>query len=348
MRLGIVSLNQRVFIAIDTITVAASFMVAFLLRFDFVFPPEYADEVLRWVIPIIGIKLVTFAAFNFYKGMFRYTSLWDISNIVKGNILSTLFIIILFGFIHGFTGFPRSIFLLDLLTSTAATALSRIAVRLYYTNYALSTDYNSYDYQDPFQKKKRLILIGAGSAGEKIVREIHLTRAIGFEVVGFVDDNKKKHGATLHGVKVLGSVSDLKTLSVPYDQLLITAPSAVGEKMRRIVDICKATGKPYKTVPDLSEIVNDDVSIKMMRDVSYADLLKREEVILDTGLIKNFIRGKRVLVTGAGGSIGSELVRQCAQYDPAMLILLDNSEYNLFSVQQELLVSEKKRLSATF
>jgi len=330
---------------VDLVSIILAMIVAFLLRFDFKFPVEFTNFLTAWL-PIITVsKLGTLYIFNIYKGMYRYTSIWDITNIVKANLTASFLIMVIFAFSHGFAGFPRSVFVLDLLVCTALIASSRIAVRLIYSHQILIADPSDGGSVNS-NHAKRLILIGAGRTGEKIAREILTTPAIPYKIVGFLDDNIQKRGATIHGIRVLGTVAELARINLPYDELIITAPSATGEEMRRIVEVCKLTGKRYKTVPDLPEIIDDDVSMKMVRDVSYVDLLRRDEIVLDTQAINNFIKGKRILVTGAGGSIGSELVRQCIQYHPGALILLDNSEYNLFSIQQELTEYEHRPHSA--
>ena len=139
-------------------------------------------------------------------------------------------------------------------------------------------------------------------------------------------------------------IRDSNKLTLEFDEILITAQSATGDNLRRIIEICKTSGKRFKTVPSLNEVINKDISVESIRDVSYMDLLGREEVRLDIDAIENLIKGKRILITGAGGSIGSELVRQCLEYDPGSLILLDNSEQNLFTIEQEIAFIEKKTL----
>ena len=133
-------------------------------------------------------------------------------------------------------------------------------------------------------------------------------------------------------------------MTLEFDEILITAPSTTGDNLRRIIDLCKVTGKRFKTVPSLNELINKDITVDSIRDVSYMDLLGRDEVQLDIDAIENLIKGKRILISGAGGSIGSELVRQCLEYDPGSLILLDNSEQNLFTIEQEISFIEKKTL----
>ena len=318
------------FLLIDLTVIILSFFSAFFLRFDFAVPFEYGRQYFIWLPVFAAVKLISFSFFGLYRGIWRYTSLWDIINIGKAVLSASVVVILLFGFTIGFDGFPRSIFLLDFIITMIAVSSTRIAVRIYFSH--TQTETNTPNKPD----KKKLILIGAGQTGEKIAREIINSSSSPYSIVGFVDDTPSKSGAMLHGYKVLGGVADLPKITIPYDELLITAPSANGDQMRKIVMSCKETGKRYKTVPTLSELIDGNISLSAIRDVSYNDLLGREEVKLDMNSIDAFLNGKRVLVTGAGGSIGSELVRQCLNFNPAMLLLLDNSEYNLFSIEQEL------------
>jgi len=324
------------FLIADTAAIVISLVGSVLLRFDFSFPGiGLAGELLSLLPVFLLVKLGSYLFFNLYKGMYRFTSLWDIGNVIKANLIASVSIVILIGFMRGFEGFPRSLFIIDLILSTLLISTNRIAVRLYYSHFSPAARRR----QSPTagKHKTRLLLIGAGHTGEKIAREIISTPRSPYQIVGFLDDDVRKQGTTMHGKKVFGKVADLESFHLNFDELLITAPSATGAQMRKIVEVCKRTGKPYKTVPNLSEMIDGKLSVRMIRQVAYVDLLKRDEVKLDTRAITKFIRGKRVLVTGAGGSIGSELVRQCCQFEPEVVILFDNSEFNLFSLQQELL-----------
>ena len=325
--------KRRIFgvLLFDIIVVMLSILGAYLLRFDFIFPGEYLRGALLAIIIAIPLKVGVFTLFGMYRGMYRYTSLWDMVNILKATGVSSLLLFTFVGLLTFLEGTPRSIFLLDYILTTLGVGVVRISVRLYY----------SHVIKNPAKKGKRkkvtkLLLLGAGNTGDKILREINTSYSDKYEVVGFLDDKKSKVGARLQGVPVLGYVEDIKHISVPFDEILITAPTATGDEIRRMVHHCKATGKRYRTVPGFAELINNEVSIKSVRDVSLTDLLGREEVSLDKNSIDNFLRGKRVLVTGAGGSIGSELVRQCLGFNPGLLMLLDNSEQNLFNIEQEM------------
>jgi len=153
-----------------------------------------------------------------------------------------------------------------------------------------------------------------------------------FKIVGFIDDDPDKKGARLHGYRVLGTTADIPHLTIQFDELLITASSATGDQIRKIIDACKSTGKRFKTVPSLMELIDKDVSLAAIRDVSYIDLLGREEVKLDMNSIEELLHGKRVLITGAGGSIGSELVQQCLAFGPSEIICMDYCEEKIFNI----------------
>ena len=317
-------------IFIDLLVVVFSFFGAFLLRFDFTLPGDYSSFYLVWLPIFIVLKLSIFYFFGLYKVIWRFTSIWELLKIVKAVTFGSVTIILCLWFTSGFEGFPRSILLLDYMLTIFATSVSRLSVRIYFTHF-----YNRPLLSEESSKKK-LLLIGAGRTGAKIAREIIDTPASPYSIAGFIDDDPSKKNALLHGYQVLGTVADLVNIRVKFDEILITAPTASGEQIRRIIKLCKSTGKNYKIVPSLTELLDKEVSLSAIRDVSYVDLLGREEVKLDKNSIENLLKGKRVLITGAGGSIGSELVRQCLVYNPAELICIDNSEENLFNISSEM------------
>ena len=320
--------NTYFVVLADIIVIIASFLMAYLLRFDFQLPSEYWNRIGFTLLFLVPSKLLIFYAFGLYRGIFRYTSIWDGLNVLKATTTSSLLVIVFYSLSLDFGGIHRSIFIMDYLISTIGVGMVRVSVRFYYTSVQSA----------PFlttKKKIRLILLGAGNTGEKIVREILATHPGQFEVIGFLEDDKNKHGASIHGIPILGSIRDLMLVKVPYDEILITSPTATIEQMRQIIELCEKSGKRFRTIPSFTELMHNKVSLKDIREVSIVDLLGREEVQLDENNIKNFIGEKRILITGAGGSIGSELVRQCLQFNPGSLILIENSEQNLFAIEQD-------------
>jgi FlaA1/EpsC-like NDP-sugar epimerase len=180
--------------------------------------------------------------------------------------------------------------------------------------------------------------VGAGGAGEKMLREIFDNPHLDYHVMGFLDDDRSKWGRSLHGLTVFGGVDRLPEVAgwENIDEVLIAIPGATGAQMRRVIDMCKSCNIRYRTLPQIGAIIDGKVSIKTLRDVRYEDLLRRSPVSLNTEEISRYLQGKQVLVTGAGGSIGSELCRQIIRFDPQKLILVDSSETALFNIQMEL------------
>jgi len=324
----------------DVVMIVASLFLAFCLRYDFRIPiTSYSGlgVYLLWALPV---KLSVFYLFGLYRGMYRYTSIWDLVNVGKATVIAALIINSVFLIVPLFRVIPPAILFLDFILTAGLIALVRLSVRMYFSQIAVAA---------PMRMKKqdgltRLLLLGAGNTGEKIARDILTNFSNDFQIVGFLDDNPEKIGSSIHGIPVIDRIATIDKLALEFDEILITAPSTTGDNLRRIIELCKVSGKRFKTVPSLNEVINKDISVESIRDVSYMDLLGREEVQLDIDAIENLIKGKRILISGAGGSIGSELVRQCLEYDPGSLILLDNSEQNLFTIEQEIAFIEKKTL----
>ena len=320
--------RQIILMAIDITAIVFSFIFAYLLRFDFKIPSEFSYLIKSWLPLFIIIQLVFFNLSGFYDVIWRFTSVWEMLRIIKWVTISCLTGFFVLGLYHGWAGYPRSVLLIFYLLNIFTISMSRVSVRVYFSHFHHNSTRNS-------GPKKRLILIGAGKTGEKIAREIMGNANSPFKVVGFIDDDLSLNGASLHGVKVLGNINDLVNIFTPFDELLITAPSASGDQMREIVKACKSTGKRYKTVPSLVELIDKNVSLATVRDVSYLDLLGRDEVKLDVESIERMLNGKRILITGAGGSIGSELVKECLKFNPSEIICFDIDEEKIFEITME-------------
>jgi len=323
--------NLRILLFSDIISIMCGFIFSAIIRSDFAIPAIlYSNNIYQILAFSIGSKLIVFSSFGMFRGMWRYTSLVDMLNIFKANALGTLIVVAVIGYFRGFQDVPRSIFLIDFILTFAFTALSRLSIRLVYSHLINPKPYR-------IELNKRVMFIGAGTTGEFICREIINDSKHRMEPIGFLDDNKSYHGKSIHGCQVLGKITDLPDYSNRYDEALICCPNAPRKDVYRIIEICKEAGKPYKTLPSMDELVSGKLSINQLKEVSIIDLLGRNEIQLDDLLIKKYIQGKRILITGAGGSIGSELVRQCIKYEPALLVMLDNSEYNLFNIEREII-----------
>ncbi|WP_319409908.1 nucleoside-diphosphate sugar epimerase/dehydratase [uncultured Desulfosarcina sp.] len=276
--------------------------------------------------------------------MWRYTSISDLLNIIKAASLSSLIVIAAILLSTRFIGFSRSVFIIDWFLTILLISGLRLSVRLFYervskaelTPSAFLTLMKSFSKRK--ENSKKLIIIGAGNSGEKICREIHNNPHLNYEIVGFLDDDVHKIGRAIHGIKILGTVAELPAAAAQTqaDEILIAITSADGRQMRRIVSTCKDTGIPFKTVPGYGELINGKISVKSIRDVAYRDLLGREIVKMDAAGIESYLKDKTVLVTGAGGSIGSELCRQICRFNPRSILLFERAESPLYSIELEL------------
>ncbi|MCX5893289.1 MAG: nucleoside-diphosphate sugar epimerase/dehydratase, partial [Deltaproteobacteria bacterium] len=318
-----------------------SFVGAYLLRFDFILEPLYRAQIL-WNLPfLLPGKIFIFFLFGLYRGMWRYSSLDDLWRLVQASLLSMLFYMAATFYVYGFQGIPCSVFFLDAILTFLMSGGLRMGIRLFYTftsNSGGIWPYNLPRLNGLRPRGKSVLIVGAGAAGEKMLREIFDNPHLDHHVLGFLDDDRTKWGRSLHGRKIYGGVEMLPEVSgsQKIDEVLIATPCATGAQMRRITDICKSCELSYRTLPEIGAIIDGKVSIKKLRDVKYEDLLRRPPVNLDTSEISKYLHGKRVLVTGAGGSIGSELCRQIIRFDPHELILVDAGEANLFNIQMEL------------
>ena len=329
---------------IDILLVAFSWYSAHLLRFNFNIPGDTFYTLQRTLPLVIIIKILTFYLFDLYQGMWRYTSLADLISILKSASIASLTIILMTLFVHRFGGFSRSVFIIDWGLTLFFIAGTRIAIRFYFWLGAGDESAKlmrggiiaSLFAQKP--KGKRLIIIGAGDCGEKISREIHDNPHLGYRIMGFIDDDSLKANRRIHGIPVLGNRDEINYYAkqLNAEELLIAMPSASSKNMRRIVKCCEETGVSFKTVPGMGELINGRVTVKAIRDVSYRDLLGREPVNLDEVQIGAYLKGKRILVTGAGGSIGSELCRQICRFSPQSVILYERAESPLYDIELEL------------
>ncbi len=270
--------------------------------------------------------------------MWRYASLTDLLNISKAVVVSSLLAMGVLLLLYRFEGFSRSVFVLDAVFTFLLVGGLRVGVRLVYQHF--SSGYSLARGQGPaLTRRKSLLIIGAGDAAEKLAREIFDNRALPYLIKGFLDDHPTKIGRMIHGIPILGPIADLNRwlAQTAAREVLIAIPSAGRDQMSRIVEICRESGAVFKILPGLGEIISDKVSIKAIRDVAYNDLLGRPPVRLDLHKIEDILSGQTVLVTGGGGSIGSELCRQILRFKPGKLILFDAGEENLYRIEMEVL-----------
>jgi len=326
---------------LDLLLFVLALVSAYLIRFEFRLTTGEIQQIFILLPFFIGIKAITFFSFCVYRGMFRYASLADMWNILKASVFSTLLIIFGMMILNRFQGFSRGVVILDGMLTFLYTGGLRLGIRYTYKELVAGkrTGFRLplfvFSGKNP---KKPVLLYGAGDTGEKILRELKDNPEIDYNVVGLLDDDPGKWKRTIHGIPVLGGLKELPAVKKKFNsqEVLIAVPSATGQQMRKIVKACHACEIRFKTMPGLAELIDGRVSIKALRDVNYEDLLRRKPVKLHSEKISGYLSEKVVLVTGAGGSIGSELCRQIIPYRPKELVLLDASEPALYSIQMEL------------
>lgn len=327
--------NFWIVLAIDILLIVLSYFSAYLLRFEGVINEFYFVRISQTIWWITGVKIACLFGFDVYKGMWWYTSIQDFKRLLNASLTSSAIIVLILVIGTRFVGYPRSVFIIDFLLFFLLIAGFRLTIRMYYQG--RDRRYFLYSTGPRHKESIRILIIGAGDAGEKTLREIIENRQLNYSVMGFIDDAPSKLGRTIHSVPVIGPVRALQDHVTAHaiDEIIIAVPSATGSQMRNIVEACKSTGVRYKTLPGIGEILDGRVSLKALRDVSFNDLLRRPAVNLDSDGITNLLESKCILVTGAGGSIGSELCRQIAHFNPDEIILYDASEESLYNIEME-------------
>jgi FlaA1/EpsC-like NDP-sugar epimerase len=315
--------RQPLVIAVQLAVIPLATYCAFWLRFDGDIPPHLAQVLARTLPSLIFIRALAFVPFGLYGGLWRYVGIWDLTRLVLAVLTSST---VLYATVYRPLGpalYPRSVVLIDALLLVSALGGMRLVRRLL-------------PYVLPPKEGRRVLVIGAGDAGEMIVREMR--KGGGYVPVGFIDDDRSKLGHTIDGVKVLGTRADLRSViaATKPQEALVAIPSASPGTIRSVVAMLEGCKLSITTLPSLKELVNGRVGVKQIRPLAIEDLLPRTQVSLDSEPVKRLIEGKRVLVTGAGGSIGSELCRQIAALGPSDLILFERYENSLFAITNDL------------
>jgi len=317
--------------AIDAGLIALAWFAAFQLRFERV--PVYYDGYLetRTFLVVIAVKLAIFILFGLYNHWWRYVSIRDMWSVARAVVVASLVAAVVLLLWDPFVvRLPRGIFLIDGVLLLGLVGGARLLAR---------TVIERPGRLGLVARGKEVLVVGAGDAGQLILREMLKNPALGYTPIGLVDDDERKRGIRLHGIKVLGTTGELPHLlgdSKP-DEVIIAIPSAAGATRQSIVNVCRDAGVPVKTLPAVHELIAGDLHLaRQLREVQVEDVLGREAVELDLASIASYLTGKTVLVTGAGGSIGSELCRQIAAVGPERLLLVENAESALVSIEREL------------
>ena len=309
---------------------SASLFGAFLLRFEFHIPSVYLRNFGLWVLALLVVRVSVHAWMGLFHGLWRYSSSRDLIALVKAALISTAIFALIVTF-TGPAGIPRSVVVMDWFGSIVIVGGVRFCTRAI-------REIAVHAANPPPEGRRKVLVVGAGDAAEMLMREITRTHSSRYEPVGFVDDNKLKVGERIHGVPVLGRIAEVPDIvaRLGVDEIIVAIPSVSGKEMRRIVDLCASSGSHIRTLPGVDKLIDGRVTVNQLQAVKIEDLLGRDPVVLDSDAINSFVRSRVVLVTGAGGSIGSELCRQVARFGPSKIVLVEQAENNLFHIHRQL------------
>jgi FlaA1/EpsC-like NDP-sugar epimerase len=319
-----VFVKQRhfVIVVVQVALIALAAVFAWLLRFEFTFPQP---RVFLFALPLLmAMRLLAMSRFNLFHGYWRYTGMSDALDIAKAVALGSLGFLIAERWIVGATSFPISVYFIEAILTACALGGVRMLSRAFMQRVQVHANGIG---------SKTVVVIGAGCGAAMLLRELPRS---GYTVLALVDDDAAKAGVRLHGVRVAGKIADLDEVVRCYgpEELMIAIPSATGEEMRRITERCQETGLRFRTIPGLADLIHGTVTVDQLREVNLEDLLGREPVEFNLESVRRKIAGRVVMVTGAAGSIGSELCNQLLMYGPAKLVCVDQAETPLFHLQR--------------
>jgi FlaA1/EpsC-like NDP-sugar epimerase len=319
-----VFIKQRhvVIVVVQVALIVLSVTFAWLLRFDFTFPQV---RLFLLALPLlVSVRLLAMARFNLFHGYWRYTGMSDALDIAKAVATGSIAFLIAERWIVGATSFPISVYFIEAILTAGALGGVRVLSRAFMQRMQIQTHQIA---------QKQVVLIGAGCGAAMLLRELPRS---GYTALALVDDDPLKAGVKLHGVRVAGKIQDLPGVVRRYgpEELMIAIPSATREEMRRITEQCEKTGLRFRTIPGLADLIHGTVTVEQLREVNLEDLLGREPVQFNLESVKRKIAGRVVMVTGAAGSIGSELCDQLLMYAPEKLVCVDQAETPLFNLQR--------------
>lgn len=316
---------------VDMLTVVLDSYLAIILRFkldNIWVPEEYMSSVEHYMIINVITTVIIFLLLNLYNRVWSYASLYEMLLIVCAAMLSTAFQA--FGFSLLYLPIPRSYYFFYFILLSITTLITRFSYRILHTM------------QNGIKKSakhsRNTIVIGAGEAGNMIIKELKSSKYLNQKVVCVIDDNPSKKGKYIHGIRIVGGRDMIQEAAKKYDaeEIILAIPSAGNKATRDILRICNLTDCKLKILPGMYQLINDEVGVSNLREVSIEDLLGRDTINIDMESVGQYVSNKRVLVTGGGGSIGSELCRQIAAHNPKLLIIFDIYENNAYDIQQEL------------
>lgn len=314
-------------VAHDICMVTAAWLLAYLTRYNFQFPAVVWPVFWQTLPVVVAVQGLILHRFGLYRGLWRFASVPDVWNILRAVAIGVFIIALAEFLINRLAGIPRTIFLLYPIYLVLLLGTPRLGYRIW-KDYRLGMLNGA--------NRKRVLILGAGRAGEMLARDMR--RDGGYLPIGFLDDQTSLKGFKLHDLPVLGTIDRLPEVAQEHalDLVIIALPSASNAQMRRAVEICERAGVEFRTLPRLQDLVSGQPTVSELREVKIEDLLGRTPITLDWNRISKGLTGQTVLVSGGGGSIGSELCRQIARLRPAALVLFENNEFNLFEIEREL------------
>lgn len=317
---------------------ALSLFLSFLISNDMAFDSDWFLGIYpSALLVLLAFKIPVFWATKQYRGWWRYVGITDLIGIAVASLVSTfLMVVCYFVWLNSALRTPnqwinnveQGIFILDMFLTFMVLCGLRMAIRLYYEEFRSVEG----------TRLIKFLIIGAGNAGEALLREIHRMEITQYDVVGFIDDDPMKKGISIHSIPVLGMLKDLPEICEKHgiEEIAIAMPSASRQQLRDVIHLCQGLKIRFRTVPSITDIASGKLKVSQIRDVDINDLLGREAIQLDLDMIEKFAKDKTVLVSGAGGSIGSEMCRQLCQFSPGLLLLVELSENPLFHIEREL------------
>ncbi len=311
----------------DLVMIPVAWLGSYWLRFNLDAIPEHVwAAALHYLVFVLPLQAIIFRVLGLYRGVWRFASMPDLLRIVKGVGLGVVLTLALLFVLYRLEDIPRTVPILYAALLVMLLSAPRLVFRW-------SKDHKFY-----VSDQKKVLIVGAGHAGEMLARDLLRDQMNAYHPVAFVDDDLSRRGRDLHGISVIGNCSLIPDVVERYsvDIIMLAVPAAKAREKRRLIDLCERAGIPFRIVPQLDDLMSGQVAVNQIREVSIEDLLGREPINLDGGRIKSVLGRKIILVTGAGGSIGSELCRQIASFKPDQLVLVENSEYNLYAIEMEL------------
>ena len=311
----------------DAVAAALAWYFAYLLRFNFELPSRYVLEMQQTLFWVVPLQLIIFWQFSLYRGIWRYASTTDLRRIFLAVMLSAIAAPLMFWMLHPGLVVPRAVLVINPLLLILLMGGSRFAYRLWKEQGL---------YGAIKLHGEPVLVLGAGDAAASLAKELSKSNA--WRLVGFLDDNSEHHGHTLNGIRVLGGLDSLPEWAtrLGVSQVIVAMPSSSHKQRKRAIQLCNQAKLKALTVPSFDDLMSGKVAVSQLRAVELDDLLGRDPVVLDDAGLNGLLGGKAVMVTGAGGSIGSELCRQIARFIPAKLVLFDSSEFALYTIEQEL------------